>query len=726
MKKVLILLLVFATVIFADPAGSDGDLPFLPVLDGKITATKTAATNGFAVGTKASAEIIRDLWVGSDFDQDGNKEVLLSSYGLDPTGRAYVYEITGDNTAELFFDTGEMGGGYSSSTRHVAYGDLDGNGMQELLVSVNAVGATGGLYVYEYDTVGDSMRTPVLILSELAIADRWYVEGFFVEDVDGDGVQEIMFGNNGSTNDYDNFYIASVDSGDFASGKVRTKIEFTHGKSSATYTLGGSPYGAVTSDIDGDGAKEVLFAGWDNGAMLIVETDAADTYTVHNYIETDLLVQDGVAFYDFATADLDEDGRDEVYVSMYDSTPSIAGALYCITCPSGTELSAMTTSNVHSLGGSGTSGGVCTQIGDWDLDGKMEIIASGGGSTLTSHEYQGGDPTLTTSWVKDSLITNASFSGVYGMRLAGDLDGDGLPEIYGANTGAVTDAVVAVETTPPPVSTVFISELADPNNNSGLRFVELYNPTDSDIDFSEGSGWKLNKYTNDAATVSQILNLTGTIESHTCFIIATGALDADFEAAYGIAPDQWDGAADNVAGSNGDDNIELVDGTGAVVDLFGVPGEDGTGTNHEFEDGRAVRKATVTTGNPTWDVTEWSIDSDAPSGIGPVDAPDGFDPGVWPTIIPLEIASATSVSLTEIEVKYTVDVSAVNVADYSVLGTSGITFTAADIDAADGTIVKLTASANIVGDVVLDTLVDAANTDSVVFYAGITPIALTL
>jgi len=430
-------MLVFAAVAFAAQVDKDGDV--LLTTPNEALAPKAAFTDGFTIGTRATSEIMRDMWVGSDFDQDGNKEVLLASYST--SGRAYVYEITADNTAELFFDTGEMGGGYTSSTRHVAYGDLDGNGMQELLVSVNAAGAAGGIYVYEYDTVGDSMRTSVQILSDLAVADRWYVENFFVDDVDGDGVQEIMFGNNASSSTLDNFYIASVDSGDFASGKVRTKIEFTHGKSSVTYTLGGSPYGAVTSDMDGDGNKEVLFAGWDHGAMLIVEADSADAYTVLNYIQTDLDRRDDFAFYDFAPADLDGDGRDEVYLSMYDG-----GALYCITCPVGTELSAMTTANVHKIDVLGSSGGVCTQLGDFDGNGRMNIYASNGGSTITVHEYIGGDPTDAANWTKLSSLTNSDFSGIYGMRYAGDFDGDGYDEIYAANTGTASTAMaVAIE-----------------------------------------------------------------------------------------------------------------------------------------------------------------------------------------------------------------------------------------------------------------------------------------
>ena len=66
--------------------------------------------------------------------------------------------------------------------------------------------------------------------------------------------------------------------------------------------------------------------------------------------------------------------------------------------------------------------------------------------------------------------------------------------------------------------------------------------------------------------------------------------------------------------------------------MFGVLGEDGSGTNHEFEDGRAERKATVTTGNTTYTFSEWNIWNDtgaAGTTNDPRDAPDDFDPGEW-------------------------------------------------------------------------------------------------
>ena len=176
---------------------------------------------------------------------------------------------------------------------------------------------------------------------------------------------------------------------------------------------------------------------------------------------------------------------------------------------------------------------------------------------------------------------------------------------------------------------VFITELADPNNNAGMRYIELYNAGASAVDFTENSGWRIDKYTNGSATVSQTLSLTGTIPAGGFYIIATGAVDGDFLATYGVSPDQFDGSDNNVAGSNGDDNLELYDGNNTLIDQFGVPGEDGTGTTHEFEDGRAERKATVVTGNATWDVNEWNIDNDSGGGAGTQDAPADFDPGAW-------------------------------------------------------------------------------------------------
>ncbi|MBO3115585.1 T9SS type A sorting domain-containing protein [Winogradskyella sp. DF17] len=187
-------------------------------------------------------------------------------------------------------------------------------------------------------------------------------------------------------------------------------------------------------------------------------------------------------------------------------------------------------------------------------------------------------------------------------------------------------------------SQVLITELADPNNDSNARFIELYNLGASAVDFTEGNGWQIDKYTNASGTVSLSLDLTGTIQPGAFYIIAYDLNDGGvFQSTYGFAPDQLDNVNNGVAGSNGDDDIVLVDGNDVIVDFFGIPATDNSGTCAEYEDGRAERLITVSGPNPTFDEAEWNVwaDSDVTGCTShqnaPRTAPSDFDPGAWGT-----------------------------------------------------------------------------------------------
>ena len=83
------------------------------------------------------------------------------------------------------------------------------------------------------------------------------------------------------------------------------------------------------------------------------------------------------------------------------------------------------------------------------------------------------------------------------------------------------------------------------------------------------------------------------------------------------------------ADSNGDDNIALLAPDGSIIDMFGVAGEDGSGTGHEFEDGRTERACSSTLPSATWQASDWNIDNDSGGGNGPQYAPADFDPFAW-------------------------------------------------------------------------------------------------
>ncbi len=173
---------------------------------------------------------------------------------------------------------------------------------------------------------------------------------------------------------------------------------------------------------------------------------------------------------------------------------------------------------------------------------------------------------------------------------------------------------------------IFISELADPDNNSSARFVELYNSSSEPLDLNL---WTLRRYTNDNTEVSSSIDLSGfIIDAASTLVISPNA--EEFELVYGFAPD-LDVSTNSPADSNGDDNLELVDPFGTVIDVFGVIGEDGSGTNHEFEDGRGIRNPDIIHGNPSFTFGEWTILNDS-GGAGttdlPQNAPEDFTPGV--------------------------------------------------------------------------------------------------
>ena len=174
------------------------------------------------------------------------------------------------------------------------------------------------------------------------------------------------------------------------------------------------------------------------------------------------------------------------------------------------------------------------------------------------------------------------------------------------------------------VPNLIITEIADPENSSSTgRFIEIYN--NETIDINLGLGYSLVRWTNGNTNSQTPVMLTGNILSGNFYVVANSSVK--FLSTYGLLPSQdigYGGPAD----SNGDDNIALLSPDGTIIDIFGIVGEDGTGTLHEFEDGRAERVCPAT---PTsiWNELDWNIDNDSGGGDGPQFAPSDFDPFSW-------------------------------------------------------------------------------------------------
>lgn len=250
--------------------------------------------------------------------------------------------------------------------------------------------------------------------------------------------------------------------------------------------------------------------------------------------------------------------------------------------------------------------------------GKAFTFFTGNNNATRTLETCGETAKLTVFTNGDATFANELFPQGHGKItgvLGGNLEIRNMEDVQ---------FLESFEVCPVIVPKIIITEVADPQNSVSSRFIELYNAGDNEINLI---GWKLNKYINGATTVSSSpIDLTGiTIPVGGFVIIANTGYAAIFNNTPNIESTYISG--------NGDDVYELVNNTGATIDIFGVIGEDGNGTNWEYLDGRAVRNLDIIAPNTNFSVNEWTIYSNASNSLitnpnTPQNAPNDFNPRV--------------------------------------------------------------------------------------------------
>jgi len=203
---------------------------------------------------------------------------------------------------------------------------------------------------------------------------------------------------------------------------------------------------------------------------------------------------------------------------------------------------------------------------------------------------------------------------------------------------------------------IIITEIADPNDNTNSfkpRYIEIHNSGGSSVTLTD---YYIIRWTNANASPTTNINLSSyTLAAGGFLIFIQNSTDWESVFSAGSAT-VVDVVSGNAADSNGDDNMAIVTeasgqtfnhtdaNTFDIVDIFGVSGEDGTGTWHEFEDGRAERVSTSTSASgATASSSDWNTYSDSETWLAGVDqnagnslistttafTDNGFDPGAW-------------------------------------------------------------------------------------------------
>ncbi len=386
------------------------------------------------LGNQVWAFGARSVLVGMDFDADGAKEILfttdetLAPGGPDPgILDVYLYEATGDNTYEHVWHYTHSEG--SNSLPGLAYGDIDDDGKWEIYMGIPTIDDDpNDLFVFEQ---GDDMTFPDEATTRWNY-DREGVEdfrpsGFVIEDVDGDGRKELLTLSRSGRD----LVIATVDGDDLNPFSTWT-IEFEAG----TEILGGGGlYDIDVFDFDGDGMNEVWVNTWNNFSMSVWEITAPDTYELQTDLDELFPVNDPGSFnsHDLLTVDVDGDGKLEMYLPMTD------GKLYFLDDVD--DVSAIVDSTSFQIVGTfdPTARSRGAHIGDIDMDGYLDIVATHGTSEKVSRiEYDGvGAPADSASYewsiLLDSSADTVATERYYPLRIADDLDGDGMNEVVVTN-----------------------------------------------------------------------------------------------------------------------------------------------------------------------------------------------------------------------------------------------------------------------------------------------------
>jgi hypothetical protein len=271
----------------------------------------------------------------------------------------------------------------------------------------------------------------------LGVADNYDIRPFSltVEDMDGDSKNELVVGIRQATPAAVRaVYVVSVE-GDFSG------FYFCETKWKFASTFGGSNYSTTTGDLDNDGKKEIYMFVWNSFTMRIFECKSDTSYT-QAFAVDGFTVAEGVdngALDAVRVDDVNGDGVKEMYIASTEP----GNQIFIVTGV--TDVSTMTTANIKRLYTVPKTGGGKFRsmwIADPDHDGKKELMI--GGETngqIFSLEYKGsGDPADSASWNlqvifdiwKQSGLTSLTPRLFYGSP-AGDMDKDGKDEYVFVN-----------------------------------------------------------------------------------------------------------------------------------------------------------------------------------------------------------------------------------------------------------------------------------------------------
>ncbi|MDA0987453.1 MAG: IPT/TIG domain-containing protein, partial [Bacteroidetes bacterium] len=411
--------------------------PFVVSFGGSgILATTFSSKVDFTTGTPRSVAI-------GDIDGDGKSDLVVAS--------------TTSNKVSVFRNTSTSGSLANSPSSfaakqdfttgtypyQVAIGDLDGDGLSDL-VTVNWLSyGTSGLSVFR----NTSTSGTVTFATAVGLTTGANPLSVAIGDMDGDGLSDLVV--SGTANQVSVYRNNSTTTGTVS---FATKVDFPVDAYSRSVVIG---------DLDGDGKNDFAIANANNQRVSVFRNNSTTIGTVSFDAKQDFYTYAPAwaptGPYSVAIGDLDGDGKNDLVSA--NTSMNIVSVLRNNTTTSGAfTASSFATPVYFTVGNSPYS----VAIGDLDGDGKSDLAVANSASSSNTvsvlrNTSTSGD--ITTS----SFATKVDFTtGTLPYSVAiGDLDGDGKNDLAAANYTSNTVSVFRNVYQPPPTITSFTPTSGD-------------------------------------------------------------------------------------------------------------------------------------------------------------------------------------------------------------------------------------------------------------------------
>ncbi len=331
-------------------------------------------------------------------------------------------DYTTESGSTIPNDSSNGNGSNASAVSFSTTADLDGDGRQDLLVSM---GSTNQLALLRNNSSVGSPQTDTAILFPVGTQPA----GLASADFDNDGKIDVAVVNSGSNSV--SVFPNNASSGSLSSSSLGAEIQLA---------VGSTPLRIVAADFDGDGKVDLAVSNSASNTVSLLK-NTSSSGSISFAAAEDLSV--GSQPQGIVAGDLDGDGKPELAVALKGSDQvEVYGNQATVGA-----LSASSFSSANSYGAG--SQPVGARLSDLDGDGKLDLLvsnAAGNSLSLLQNQSTAGNISFQANV---DFAAGSSPQGVAGV----DLDGDGLAEVVSVNQGsntvsALRNAVNASTTTP--------------------------------------------------------------------------------------------------------------------------------------------------------------------------------------------------------------------------------------------------------------------------------------